>query len=94
MWDFFSFRLMISTGIIKIMYPIGALAILIGPLSFLFIVPKTGSSTAALSTLPWEMLILSVIIGQVIWRVFCEQLILLFSIHDSLKKNEARATGK
>jgi hypothetical protein len=31
------------------------------------------------------MLLLSVIIGQVMWRVFCEQLILLFSIHDSLK---------
>jgi Domain of unknown function (DUF4282) len=94
MWDFFSFRLMISTGLIKIMYPIGALAILIAPMTYLFIVPKTGASTAALSTLPWEMILLSVIVGQVMWRVFCEQLILLFSIHDSLKKSEARAAGK
>lgn len=47
-----------------------------------------------LSTLPWEMMLLSVIIGQVMWRVICEQFILLFSIHVSLKKNEARATGK
>jgi hypothetical protein len=39
-------------------------------------------------------MLLSMIIGQVSWRVFCEQLILLFSIHESLKKSEGRAAGK
>jgi hypothetical protein len=76
MWDFLSFRIMISAGLIKIIYPIGALAILGLPLVAFGIIPKAGSAIN-FSELPWAALMLGVII---------EQLILLFSIHQSLKK--------
>jgi hypothetical protein len=93
MRDFFSFRLMISTGLIKILYPLGALALLIAPFACLFFLPKDFLPTVT-TAVPWEIMLLSMIIGQVSWRVFCEQLILLFSIHESLKKSEGRAAGK
>ncbi len=92
MWDFLAFRTMISTGLIKIGYPIGAIAILIGCIASLFITPKVSSPTTVVESLSWEKILLILIVSQVAWRVFCEQLILLFSIHHELtKKNSSHS---
>lgn len=92
MKDFFAFRLMITAGLIKILYPLGALAI-IG--AAFFVVPKNGGAPAVSPAVDWERTILYVIVAQIGWRIFCEQMILLFSIHESLNRSgPAKSTGK
>jgi hypothetical protein len=57
----------------------------------------TAKSSAAAPVTPyltWDKALLALIIGQVFWRVFCEQLILLFSIHESLKNNHAGSSNR
>lgn len=86
MKDFFAFRLMISAGLIKILYPLGALAI-IG--AIFFVVPKQGGTPTPNPAIEWDRAILYLVVAQIGWRIFCEQLILLFSIHESLNRSGA-----
>jgi hypothetical protein len=83
MKDFFAFRLMITAGLIKILYPLGALVI-IG--AIFFVVPKNGGTPTPHSVIEWDRAILYLVVAQIGWRIFCEQLILLFSIHESLNR--------
>lgn len=70
--DFFTFRKMVSITIIKFLYILGLFVITLGGLSGLFVEPLAGIAT--------------LIIGNLFWRIFCESLILVFSIHQELVK--------
>ena len=87
MKDFFSFRLMITAGLIKVIYPLGMLIILAlaGFSWFGGIHPKDGTLSWA-PLMSWEQTLIFFMVGNVFWRIFCEQMILLFSIHESLQR--------
>ncbi|MCA2622955.1 MAG: hypothetical protein IM507_19580 [Microcystis sp. M20BS1] len=70
--DFFTFRKMVSITIIKFLYILGLFMITLVGLSGLFVEPLAGIAT--------------LIIGNLFWRIFCESLILVFSIHQELVK--------
>ena len=95
MKDFFAFRTMISAGLIKVVYPLGILAIfaLIGV--SLFLVPKSKDSIAAaipvIPLLTWDHALMILLFGNIGWRIFCEQMILLFAIHESLNRHGGNA---
>lgn len=89
MKDFFAFRLMITAGLIKVLYPLGAIGIII---STFFMIPKQGGDASLAPTMTWDRALLFVIFANIGWRIFCEQVILLFSIHESLnRKNDGKA---
>ncbi|MBS3814286.1 DUF4282 domain-containing protein [Candidatus Bipolaricaulota bacterium] len=74
MSKFLNFNNLITTSIIKGVYLLGALAITI--ISFLGMTQDmSGSVFAGL---------LGLVLGNLMWRVFCENIIVLFSIHDTL----------
>ncbi|WP_286826690.1 DUF4282 domain-containing protein [Microcystis sp. LSC13-02] len=70
--DFFTFRKMVSITIIKFLYILGLFLITLGGLGVLFQQPLAGIAT--------------LIIGNLYWRIFCEALIIVFSIHQELVK--------
>ncbi len=93
MKDFFAFRLMITAGLIKVIYPIGAIGIVVmAVLALGFMTPKGASTTPPIVPLmTWDRAILFVVFANIGWRIFCEQMILLFSIHESLnRKNDGK----
>ncbi len=69
--DFISFRWMITPVLMKALYALGAVIILIGGI----IMMAEDAVLLGLGT---------VIGGELIWRVLCESLILLYSLHDVL----------
>lgn len=71
-FEFISFRKMVSTVIIKFVYIIGVLVLTIGGLAGL-----TKHFGIGLATL---------VLGNLLWRISCEGLILLFNIHQELVK--------
>ncbi|MDR0220545.1 MAG: hypothetical protein LBI54_03960, partial [Lachnospiraceae bacterium] len=70
MEDFFSFRKMVSPVIIKVVYVLGGISIVV----------------AALTALDDNFLlaVLGMVLGELLWRVICEGMILLFQIHSEL----------
>ena len=70
--DFFIFRRMVSSAIIKFVYVIGLIAITLGGIAKLFSEPLNGIGI--------------IVMGNLFWRIFCESLILLFSIQQELVK--------
>ena len=76
---FFSFQIMISGKLIKSLYTIGMIIITLFGIIFIFI----GSDIPE-----GEYFILggvaAIILGNFIWRIFCEGLIIVFSIHETL----------
>jgi hypothetical protein len=63
---------MVSITIIKFLYILGLFLITLGGLGVLFQQPLAGIAT--------------LIIGNLYWRIFCEALIIVFSIHQELVK--------
>lgn len=92
MKDFLAFRLMISAGLIKVVYPIGAIGIVILVVLLLGYRPKD-SFFAAFPPMAWSDALLILFFGNIGWRIFCEQMILLFSIHESLNRSGGNAKG-
>ncbi|MDQ7063905.1 MAG: DUF4282 domain-containing protein [candidate division KSB1 bacterium] len=76
---FFSFHKMFSTVLIKIVYFIGFVALSLGGLVALF----QGDEVAMLG-------LIALTIGNLLWRLFCEAWIILFSIHDLLGSIDKR----
>jgi hypothetical protein len=70
--DFFSFRKMVSSAILKFVYVMGLIAITLAGIGQLFSNPLNGIGI--------------IIVGNLFWRIFCESLILLFSIQQELVK--------
>lgn len=81
---FFSFRKMVSTAIIKLLYILGMLALTIGGLGGIL----SGDDEGTI----WGLLALT--IGNLLWRLICEGWILLFSIHDILGSIEGQLKNR
>ncbi|MFB6274101.1 MAG: DUF4282 domain-containing protein [Salinibacter sp.] len=81
--DFFSFRKFVSSDLIKVIYALGMVGITIWALITIVTALGMPSAFGRTPTLLWGIGIL--IFGNLLWRIFCEFLILSFSIHDSLE---------
>ncbi len=69
MLEFFEFKMMVSSILIKVLYALGVLVITIGGLISLF----GGEFLTGLG---------AIIFGNLFWRLICEAIIVVFSIHD------------
>ena len=94
MKDFFAFRLMITAGLIKVIYPLGVVFILalVGLSWFWGIRPK-GSDLPWAPLMSWDHSLLFLLFANIGWRIFCELMILLFSIHESLNRSGGNTKG-
>jgi hypothetical protein len=72
--DFFAFRKLISVPVVKVVYPIGVLLILFDGIFNVFI-GITGV---------WVSLIF-IVVGNLLWRLWCEIWIMLFGLFDAVK---------
>ncbi len=69
--DFFNFRKMVSSFIVKILYVLGIISITFAGIGVIF-----GQN--------FMLGLLIIVGGNLAWRLFCEAAILLFSIHHEL----------
>ncbi|MFT3949240.1 MAG: DUF4282 domain-containing protein [Agriterribacter sp.] len=83
--DFLSFKTMITLKIIQIMYVVIAVIITIGGLATMFSGGRSGGYGPA-SFIPGGFMggLLIIIFGNVLWRVWCELIIVFFRINKSL----------
>ncbi|MBT9131461.1 MAG: hypothetical protein DDT42_01658 [candidate division WS2 bacterium] len=84
MKDFFGFRTMVSTSVIKFIYIMGMIALTISGIVMLF----QGDEERILIGVG------TIIFGNLFWRVICEGGILLFSIHEILITVERNLSQK
>ena len=77
MGDFFGFRTMVSSIIIKILYIAGVISIIISAFYLFF---------------EFDFLrgFFVLIIGNLVWRLTCEAVIVIFSIHDKLSSIDSK----
>jgi len=90
MGAFFGFRKMVSTSIIKLIYFLGIIGItILGILGMagVFVENENGAGYVLGG-------LLIIIFGNLVWRIFCEGWILLFSIHKMLGSIEKALAGK
>ncbi|MFX0145827.1 MAG: DUF4282 domain-containing protein [Candidatus Hodarchaeota archaeon] len=101
---FFSFRTMISPTVIKIIYVLGMLGLTIGGIVMIKVGLDVGLSAGELNIFGRQiaynkqvlMGIVLIVLGNFLWRLFCEAWILLFgisSILGSIERHLKRATG-
>ena len=92
MKDFLAFRTMISAGLIKVIYPLVVVILFALVAARFFPIPKQMDSVVLHSLLtyfhdlPWDHALLWLFFSNIGWRIFCEQMILLFAIHESLNR--------
>jgi hypothetical protein len=92
MKDFLSFRMMISAGLIKVIYPLVVVILFALVAARFFPIPKQMDSVVLHSLLiyfhdlSWDHALLWLFFSNISWRIFCEQMILLFAIHESLNR--------
>ena len=79
---YFSFEKMISPTLIKVVYVIGMVGIVIAAIYMAFAGTKESDDTAKLLKI-FSALLLA-IVGNLLWRLVCEQVILLFNIYERL----------
>lgn len=102
LYDFFTFRFMVTTHLIEVVYVTGAWAMTVGGLiqisSIVYAVNENGYGWAfgegRQTLVLWFVLgVLSILVGNLFWRLFCELWILFFNIHDELVLiNKSRKT--
>lgn len=71
MQEFFEFKMMVSSILIKVLFVLGLLVITIYGIISIF----SGSFLTGLGI---------IVFGNLFWRLFCEGIIVVFSIHDRL----------
>jgi drug/metabolite transporter superfamily protein YnfA len=77
---YFSFQMMISPAIIRFVYVVGAIALVVYGLVVISAAAKEPGS--GLGSGAYGMLL--IIVGNLLWRVLCEQAILMFRMHEEL----------
>jgi len=80
--EFFSFRKMISTEVIKDTYIVGMVILILGGIIIMFNPPGSNEVIGNINPI-WAGIVV-IVAGNVLWRVLCECLILFFSIHEVL----------
>jgi hypothetical protein len=79
---YFSFEKMISPTLIRVVYVIGMLGIVLAGAYMAFASAKEADDIAKLLKVLSALLL--AVVGNLLWRLICEQVILLFSIHERL----------
>jgi hypothetical protein len=79
---YFSFRKMISPSLIKAIYVVGMIAIVLIAVYFVFNGKNATNDVATLTKVVAALLLATA--GELVWRIVCEQAIVLFSIHEML----------
>lgn len=83
--DYFTFRMFITRPFIKIIYILGALALIVFGFLSMFSSPypyvnaNVSGGGSVINGLLW------IVIGNLVWRVMCESAIIFFRMHDVLK---------
>jgi len=80
--DFISFRTMITLKIIQIVYIVGAVIVTLGGLGMLF--GRNDNGYGSIMPSGPFMGLLTIIVGNVFWRMWCELIIVLFRINKTL----------
>ena len=81
--DFFSFKIMISLSIVKIIYAIGF--VIITAIGIVTMVSGISDYSGFLGIIAGLMIIL---FGNIVWRVLCEWWVVFFSMHEQIVKIE------
>ena len=92
MSDFLSFRKMITPGIIQIIFWLEVIA---SVAVALYIFSQGDSMVDVLPLQPKLMAVLILVLGPLVARIYCELLIVLFRIYESLRaieRNTARSS--
>jgi len=85
MGDFFAFRKMITPAVIQIFFWLGVIVCVIAGLGIL----GSGETLAAASPVPPTLTaVLVLVLGPLIVRIYCELLMVLFRIYESLRAIE------
>lgn len=93
---FFSFRTLISNTIIQTVYVIGAVLITLGGLIMMaapFLIRAVGQGTGSLGFQGGAQIFagfMTLVAGNLLWRLLCEGWILLFSMHDMMASIERK----
>jgi hypothetical protein len=91
MEEYLSFRKMITPVIIQIVFWIGAVFVALYGLWMIFsgATSRFGGGTVVLGGL------VTLVLGPLFWRIYCELLIVIFRIHESLNElTESKTTKK
>lgn len=95
--DFLSFKTMITLKIIQIMYAVVAVIITIGGLATMFSGGRSSGygGYGPTSFIPGGFMggLLIIIFGNVLWRVWCELIIVFFRINKSLNNIDDKTKG-
>lgn len=86
MRDFFTFREMVSTGIVQILYFVGMVILTVGGVAAAIMYRESDPPLAQFG-------ILAVLVGNLIWRLFCEGMIVIYRIHDALVSIDRKLPG-
>jgi hypothetical protein len=87
MGNFLSFRTMVTPAIVKVLYVLGAIGVVITAFSSAYTRPISYSlfgSGSGKATFNFWVFLAVLVIGELLWRVFCETMILLFQIQAEL----------
>lgn len=90
MGDFFAFRKMVTLPLMRVLYVIGVVAIT------WVIYTATGDQVHMHTyfNMPtqgvWTMAALQFVAAQLVWRVACEGVVVVFSIYESLRRIERK----
>jgi hypothetical protein len=89
--DFLSFKAMVTLRIIQILYVIVAIIITIGALVIMF-----KGDSGYRSAMPGGFFsgLVVLVFGNIIWRIWCELMIVIFRIHKSLNNIETGTTTR
>jgi hypothetical protein len=87
MGAYFSFERMVTTTIMKVVYFLGFLAITAGGVALAVWAGMQLNDARIDRVLGWRYVaagVAAVVIGNIVWRVFCELWVVLFEIHAEL----------
>lgn len=92
--SFLSFRMMITPAIIRLLYFMGTIAITATG-AVLFIQGVTKPDSSVIGGLNNSLVgVLLITVGNLLWRMVCESIILFFSMHDVLVSIEKKLGGR
>ena len=87
MGSYFSFERMITPGFVKVVYFLGFIAITAAGVALAVWAGMQLNDATIDRLLGWRYVavgVVAVLVGNIVWRVFCELWIVLFGIHEEL----------
>ena len=84
---YFSFERMITTSFVKVVYFLGFIALTAASVAFTVWAGMQLNDATISQSLGWRYVAIGVatlIVGNIVWRVFCELWVVLFGIHAEL----------